>query len=96
MREYHSSPLGGHAVVFKTCQRIAVEWFWRGMKKDITNFVQSCHVRQQNKMSTLSPAGLLQPLPILSTIWEDILWTLWRAFQVIRLGHGVGSNGLVD
>lgn len=42
------------------------------MKKDITSFVQNCHICQQNKTSTLKPAGLLQPLPIPHLIWADI------------------------
>ena len=42
------------------------------MKNDIKEFVEKCLVCQQNKALTLSPAGLLQPLPIPEKIWDDV------------------------
>jgi hypothetical protein len=42
------------------------------MKKDIYHYVQSCGVCQQAKTANTVPAGLLQPLPIPSQVWEDV------------------------
>nr|AEV42261.1 hypothetical protein [Beta vulgaris] len=72
IHEYHATPMGGHSGIFKTYQRLATEWFWKGMKQDVITFIQECAVCQQNKTSSLAPAGLLQPLPIPTLIWEDV------------------------
>ena len=72
LSEYHDSPVGGHSGEFKTYQRLAQEWFWCGMRKAVSKYVQSCQTCQQQKVSSLSPAGLLQPLPIPNRVWEDI------------------------
>lgn len=72
LQEYHTSPIAGHSGVHKTYQRLAAEWFWKGMRRDVETLVQSCATCQQQKTSTLSPAGLLQPLPIPNQIWEDV------------------------
>ena len=48
--------MGGHAGYLKTYKQVAGQF-------------QVC---QMNKTNSLSPAGLLQPLPILQNIWEDI------------------------
>ncbi|XP_072088142.1 uncharacterized protein [Arachis hypogaea] len=42
------------------------------MKAAVMNFIKGCEICQQNKHSTLQPAGLLQPLPIPSNVWVDI------------------------
>jgi len=42
------------------------------MKEEIQDYIWGCDTCQRNKSDTLSPAGLLQPLPILDHIWEDI------------------------
>lgn len=72
LTEYHDSVIGGHAGELKTYLRMAQEWFWKGMRRDVTNHVQQCLVCQQQKRLQQSPAGLLQPLPAPMMVWEDI------------------------
>ncbi|MCH91593.1 Ty3/gypsy retrotransposon protein, partial [Trifolium medium] len=52
--------------------RLQENVFWYGMRKDVTHFVKSCSVCQQTKPANHSPYGLLQPLPFLERVWEDI------------------------
>ncbi|GKC28423.1 ty3-gypsy retrotransposon protein [Tanacetum coccineum] len=72
LQECHNSPAGGHGGFLKTFKRLSLQFFWPRMKQEIRVFVQNCLVCQQQKYQTLSPAGLLQPLPIPVQIWEDI------------------------
>lgn len=50
IREYHESVVGGHKGVTKTYKRIRDDFFWDGMKQEITDFVTSCKDCQINKL----------------------------------------------
>lgn len=51
---------------------MAREVYWTGMCGDITEYIKACEVCHKNKYSTLSPVGLLSPLPIPSKVWSYI------------------------
>lgn len=72
LKEFHSTPQGGHFGFYRTHRRLAANLYWVGMKKCIQKFVQECDVCQRQKYVASSPDGLLQPLPIPCHIWEDL------------------------
>lgn len=72
LKQFHYSAIGGHEGVLKSFKRMYREVYWTGMHGDITEYIKACEICQRNKYSTLSPAGLLSPLPIPSKVWSDI------------------------
>lgn len=69
---FHASAVAGHSRTKATYQRLKQHFYWKGLKKDVENFIQQCVVCQQAKHTHLPPAGLLQPLPIPEGVWQDI------------------------
>lgn len=45
-----------------------MEWYWEGMQKQVTNYVHQYHICQQQNALYQTPAGLLQPLPIATSV----------------------------
>src|SRR5882762_8671467 len=67
MEEIHNtlteSTHGGHA---KTYNKVATTHYWPKMSRDIKRYVSTCNICQKAKPRRHAPAGLLQPIPILS------------------------------
>ena len=72
LEQFHTSATGGHEGALKTFKRLTSEVYWPGMRQDVVKYIKSCQIFHENKYSTLSPAGLLSPLPIPQQIWSDI------------------------
>ncbi|XP_043725770.1 uncharacterized protein LOC122672345 [Telopea speciosissima] len=72
LKEFHASPVGGHAGFLHTFNRVSTNLFWKGMRAYVKQYVASCVVCQQMKPINTSPAGLLQPIPVPEQVWEDI------------------------
>ncbi|KAH9681158.1 hypothetical protein KPL71_026857 [Citrus sinensis] len=72
LQEFHATPVAGHAGAKQTLVRLSTLFYWPNMRKDVELFVASCLLFQQTKYSTQAPAGLLQPLPIPSLVWEEV------------------------
>ncbi|KAL5550229.1 hypothetical protein UlMin_000405 [Ulmus minor] len=72
IEEFHTTPIGGHSGETKTYRRLAAEFYWIGMRKDVTRFIQECTICQQNKYLATTPAGLLQPIPLPAQVWDEV------------------------
>ncbi|KAL4368203.1 hypothetical protein GQ457_05G027960 [Hibiscus cannabinus] len=72
LREFHSYVIGGHAGITRTFHRLAANFYWPGMRAAVRQFVHECQTCQRMKSDSLVPAGLLQPLPIPTQVFEDI------------------------
>jgi len=68
----HASPVARHAGYDKTIHRARKDFYWQGMKSDIRKFIRECDTCQRVKSENVSPAGLLQPLPIPARPWLSI------------------------
>ena len=62
-----------HSIMFRAYKRIASNFYWVVMKRDIQNYVRRCDVFQWSKSDTLTPAGFLELLPIPDRVQEDVL-----------------------
>ena len=69
---FHDTPLGGHSGVKVTKKKLSSLFYWKGVSRNIRNYIRSCDTCQRNKADLGAPAGLLQPLPIPGAIWVDV------------------------
>ena len=72
MEEAHSSAYAMHPSSTKMSNTLREHYWWKGMKKEITDFVSRCLTCQQVKAEHQKPAGKIQLLPIPVWKWEKI------------------------
>lgn len=73
LKELNDSPVGGHLGYEKTLQKVQGFFRWYGMHGDVKKYIRECHTCQTCKYETCPPPRLLQPLPIPSKVWADIV-----------------------
>ena len=71
IKEAHSGGLAGHFGQNKTLEITSKRYYWPQIRKDSNNFVKRCPICQRTKGSSTNP-GLYSPLPIPTSIWEDL------------------------
>ena len=64
LKEMHDVPYAGHPGYHKTITEIRSQFFWLGMKKDVSDYITQCMECQKVKVEHRNPVGLLHPLPI--------------------------------
>jgi len=64
IEEFHLSPLGGHQGASRTIKRIKLHHNWKGLKKDVLEFIKSCASCQANKSSNRT---VQQPMVVTTT-----------------------------
>ena len=87
MEEAHSSAYAMHPGNTKMYHTLKEHYWWKGMKRDIAEFVSRCLTCQQVKAKHQKPAGLLQSLPIPQWKWERITMDFVVGLPRCRSGH---------
>ena len=64
IKHFHSSAKGGHFGMDAIVKRLAVVFYWKGLRREVRQFVRECGVCQRCKADLAVSPGLLQPLPI--------------------------------
>ncbi|PKU77925.1 ATP-dependent DNA helicase RecG [Dendrobium catenatum] len=71
IHEAHAGALAAHMGRDNTILQLQTRFFWPHLRRDVNKFVQRCAVCQSYKGGGQN-TGLYQPLPIPSSIWEDL------------------------
>lgn len=70
----HNLPLGGHLGVNKTVDKILRQFFWPGLRKDVSQFCKSCHACQVvGKHKSDPPVAPLQPIPAFGEPFSKVI-----------------------
>ena len=68
--QYHDKE--NHFGITKTHQKLASEYFWPYLSRDVRKYINSCATCLRNKSSNQAPAGFLHSLPIPADRFSDI------------------------
>ena len=72
LSQAHRSKLSVHPGSNKMYKDLRTRFWWKGMKRNVYQYVSKCLVCQQVKAEYRRPGGLLQNLPIPEWKWEHI------------------------
>jgi RNase H-like domain found in reverse transcriptase/Reverse transcriptase (RNA-dependent DNA polymerase)/Integrase zinc binding domain/gag-polyprotein putative aspartyl protease/Chromo (CHRromatin Organisation MOdifier) domain len=69
---HHATPFSGHQGRERTLELVRRNYSWKGIAKDVAEYVATCHECQINKPRVNKPHGKLVPLQIPERPWSDI------------------------
>jgi hypothetical protein len=72
IQAFHSSALGGHSGIQANFQKLKKLFCWTSMKQAVESFIKQCQICQQAKHETYKSLGLLCPLPVPHSSWQDV------------------------
>ena len=85
--EAHNTLFTMHPGGNKMYQDLKQFYWWKGMKRDVTEYVSKCLTCQQVKAEHQVPTGLLNPLPIPQWKWDNITMDFVLGFPLTQQKH---------
>ena len=87
LEEAHRSKYVMHPGITKMYNDLKREFWWPGMKKDVTQFVLKCLTCQKVKIQHQKPGGLLQSIEVPQWKWDDISMDFIVGLPRTQSGH---------
>ena len=87
MYESHNTSFTMNPGGNKMYQDLKQYYWWRGMKKDIAEYVSKCLTCQQVKVEHQVPSGLLNLIPIPQWKWDNITMNFVSSFSLTQKKH---------
>ena len=72
LKQFHCSRFCVYPSGTKMYHDLRRQYYWRGMKRHVGDFVRRCLMCQRVKAEHQKPAGLLQPLEVAEWKWEHV------------------------
>ena len=85
--EAHNTVFTMHPGGNKMYQDLKQFYWWKGMKRDVTEYVSKCLTCQQVKSEHQVPTGLSNPLPIPQWKWDNITMDFVLGFPLTQQKH---------
>ena len=82
--EAHNTVFTMHSGGNKMYRDLKQFYWWKGMKRDVTEYVSKCLTCQQVKAEHQVPTGLLNPLPIPQWKWDNITMDFVSGFPLTQ------------
>ena len=85
--EAHNTVFSMHPGGNNMYQDLKQFYWWKGRKRDVTEYVSKCLTCQQIKVEHQVPTGLLNPLPIPQWKWDNITMDFVSGFPLTQQKH---------
>lgn len=86
MTEFHATRLAGHVGRERTLELISRQFWWPGITRDVTLYVESCDSCQRTKARSGKSHGLLNSLPVPDAPWQHVTMDFITGLKTTKRG----------